>query len=148
MPSQNVVPVTENEFIVTIGDYGQTRWNGSSGGGRSVETGVYYDPQTNDKNYTNGPRSIEDLELSKPYYPEIDGPLIARLESDMDKATLLSIVSQPCRWVGNDAQPRGAKITYERCTVVDIAVGNSERGSANASMLKVKFKVVSRKVGG
>lgn len=110
-----IVPIARNQFLVTVKDL-ETYWETFSGINEATQTSEYSDGYSNRLFPLLGPRSIDEITLTKAYDPDKDQPIIDfwqnfRLSRGEDvNSRGLTVTVQPVEYAP-DPQPIGAPFT-------------------------------------
>jgi hypothetical protein len=135
-------PITKASFLMTVEGI-NLYWTTFSGVNDSAETGQYAQGTGNRIFKVVGPRSIEDVELTAPYDPEV-AQEIEQFWLDYNCAPL-TVTIQPVQCDGESSA--GAAYILEGAQLQALTVAEADRESGDVATITLKLTVNSWRRG-
>lgn len=134
--ARSLKPITKSAFLMTVEGI-NIYWTRFSGITDSAETGQYAEGTGNRIFKVVGPRSIEDVELSAPYDPEVSAGIEAFwLDYNCQP---LTVTIQPVQCDGESAN--GAAYILEGAQLQSLTVAEADRESGDVGEITLKLTV-------
>jgi len=140
MAQNSLSPLSESHFTVNIAGIKGMYFTKFSGVSYTVDTSVYADGQSHLKSTLTGMTKYDDVTLSVPYVSKLHDAGYAAIEEARKKGTRLTVSVTPVSSI-KDLTPAGKTDTLHGCQVVSCLRYAVDRGSANASELKLVLSV-------
>lgn len=143
MKLENINPVSNADFLVTIEGLPETYWSKFSGVKENYNRPTYADGLSAKKRKAQtGSREVDDCTLSKPFDPEKDAPLLQWIEDHTD-GTPFDVLVRPVKR-GKNLEFRGTKaLRLSTCRLSSSSVPGEvdAAGGDQVAMVEIVFSV-------
>jgi hypothetical protein len=139
MPSR-LKPLTQSEYLVTIADV-TGYFTECSGLEETFETSEFSDGLSKRLRKVRGISQIEDVELTKPFDPEIDGAILELCQEYCELERELTVTIQPIKRCGEIRQYGNKKMTLLGCKLIGVKGFEVDTTSNDVSTLTITLSV-------
>jgi hypothetical protein len=137
-------PLTESDFLLQIPEVtGDEYWQKQSGAKKTRQSADWSDGVRKILLPIPGPYKVENLVISKPFWPERDQPIFDWFDNwcVLDNPPPIIVIQQPVRYCNNEPRPNGKPIRYANCYPIELPPPTADKTSSNVAMVELTLAV-------